>query len=184
MAVPTKPANLANGAVLPESWCDDVTDLLGWFRDDRPLFKGQTATSLSANDTDSGITATQGFGVVASTFDNTPDINVGGWVVESAGSLPFALLVPEAGIYRVTIHASWEGDADGRRQNALLVNGSAVAASRARILTVGSGIQTEFTVTTLVDLAANDTLEIQAFQNSGNTIACTSYLTAEWVQST
>ncbi len=185
MAIPSLPTALNTNDVINNSWVDAVRDVLELVRDTRPMFKGQASgySGGGSNELLNNTTTTFGFGEGGS-FMNTPDINVGGWDVNSGDSDPESLVVPEAGIYLVTIWAQFSSDDfDERRQTVLLVNGSAATASRARVDASPSST-TNYSTTVLVDLAANDDLDIEAYQNSGSTLTLTTYLTAVWMQST
>lgn len=184
MAVPALPAALNTGDVVSNAWVDAVRDGMEWNRDTRPIFKGEAWTEVISKTTSvlTSTTTTAGFGEAGS-FGNTPDINVGGWTVNAADGNPESLVVPEAGIYLVTIHCDWAANTSNRRQSALLVNASAATTSRVRV-EAGTSSTTAYSHSVLVDLAASDELDIQLFQDSGSTLTVTPYLTAIWMQST
>lgn len=197
MAVPSIPADVSTSGSISSSHMNSVLDHVAWWHGNaggsgaRPLFKGQ-AWSDVGNDVppigaSNATNTTFGFGSAGS-FQFTPIINVGGWTVASADADPESLVVPEAGVYWVSIFAEvGTGDADGYRQIRLMVDGSVTAhpgieanhdnASTALINRIGaSGV---------IDVAANTELDVQVYQNSGASMDTIDvYLTAIWMQST
>ena len=162
-----------------------VLDLQQWFRDARPVFKGQFITQDGLYNPATGVTTTYGAGNVNGTFAFTPEINVGGWVAASDFASPRSLLVPEPGIYEWTIHAQFTSDATGRRRTQLQLNGSNVSASRTRLPSSGSSASTDFVSSGLVDVtAASDKITVDVFQNSGSSLVTPVFVSMVWVQST
>jgi len=125
---------------------------------------------------------TLGFGTGGS-FENTPIINVGGWTVNAADADPESLVVPESGLYVVSVFCNWSADSSGFRSTLILLNGSGVSGGRVLGAPSPSG-STMQNLTTLLDLAANDELDVEVFQGSGSSLNVTVYLTAHWIRST
>ena len=100
MAFPALPTSPANNSGAAASWARSVRDMLEWFRDTRPLFRGTAETPLNLS---SGTAQEIGHGAVASTFDNTPDTNVGTFTVASGanGDGAFNIEVPDAGFFSI-----------------------------------------------------------------------------------
>ena len=184
MAVPTLPTAKNTNDVIDNSWVDAVRDVLEFLRDTAPIFKGESYSNGTANQDIANATVTTfGFGS-AGAFAITPEINIGGWTVQASDGDPESLVVPEAGYYAVTIHAEFAANTSGRRQTSLLLNGSTVNGSRVRIAASTSST-TAYTHTVMVDLAANDELDISAYQDSGSALdPLTIRLTAQWIRST
>ena len=180
MTVPALPATQSPG-VATSAYANDIRSLQQWHRDTAPVFKGVAWTFNSSLVLTSTAT-TLGFGDGGS-FRNAPDINVGGWTVNAADADPESLVVPDAGLYVVSVFCNWSADSVGTRSTQLLLNGSGVAGGRV----AGSSSPTGSTMqnlTTVLDLAANDELDVSANQGSGSTLTATVYLTAHWIRST
>lgn len=184
MAVPSLPTALNTNDVVNDAWVDAVYDGLEWHRDTKAIFEGEAWNGNQGAPIDVATATNTTFGFGSSgAFYNTPDQNVGTWTTKAADSDPESLVVPTAGLYLVFIHASWEANASGRRQTSLIINGSVLGRSRARIEAASSSL-TEYSHSVLADLAASDELDIDSYQDSGNTLELTAHLTAIWQQST
>ena len=186
MAVPALPADDSAGNDWTAAKVNAIYDHLQWHRDTAPVFKGLAWDGTQGDgvpgDIATSTATTLGFGTGGS-FENTPIINVGGWTVNAADADPESLVVPESGLYVVSVFCNWSADSVGTRSTQLLLNGSGVAGGRV----AGSSSPTGSTMqnlTTVLDLAANDELDVSANQGSGSTLAATVYLTAHWIRST
>lgn len=187
MAVPSLPADVVTANTISSSHMNSVLDLQQWFRDTAPVFRGQGWTQVSGTDPNEiGVTTatntTVGFGTAGS-FKITPVINIGSWTVQGSDADPESLVVPEAGYYHITIFCEWEANATGYRQIRLLDGGAIVAAFSDKKDAAGSGVTWQ-SVSGIVDLAASDQLDVQAYQNSGSQLDAKVFLTAHWIRST
>lgn len=184
MAVPSVPADVSAGGSLSPTHMNELLDVAAWLQDGAPTFKGQAQSNSGTSliDIATGTSTTMGFGNAGS-FEFTPIINVGSWTVNAADSDPESLLVPEAGHYLVTVGASWEANATGYRQIRIWLNGAAVEGGDDNRESAGA-VTTFQTCTTVLDLAANDQLDVRVIQNSGSTLECTAFLSAKWIVST
>ena len=188
MAVPSLPTALNAGDVVSNAWVDSVRENLAWFRDDRPVFKGYgwDGVASPANEIATATTTAQSFGNAGSFAQITglgtnPYINVGGWTVYAADPNPEALLVPETGIYLLTASAQWDTNSTGYRDLRVLINGS--TEKGARVQDVAGAAGDYQTVTVVADLAANNQIDMNVYQNSGSTLTLTTYFSAVWMQS-
>jgi len=186
MAVPALPADDSTGNDWTAAKVNAIYDHLQWHRDTAPVFKGQAYARLGSNpDPTDVLTATStmfGFGNAGS-FENTPVINIGGWTVQGSDANPESLVVPESGIYVVSVFNDWESNSSGYRSTQIILNGSSVSGGRVLGAPSPSG-STMQNLTTVLDLAANDELDVSANQGSGSTLTATVYLTAHWIRST
>ena len=183
MTIPALPSDTSAGSTWTAAEVNAIYDLLALFRDGRPIFKGGAIAAGPTTNVLTSTATTFGFGV-ASAFSFTPVINVGGWTTKAADSDPESLVVPEAGIYQVTINVGWVANATGARQARVVVDGSVDNT----IYSVTTPGQASFNggnnLSGLLDLAANAELDISVWQNSGSTLAADCYLSAVWMQST
>ena len=184
MAVPSNPANLANGDTYPESFADDVRDLLVFFRDDRPMLK------LRANDSEGGATQTvatstdaeAAFSDGAGNFLASETVNVGGFTAGDSGDV--GVYVPETGVYRFTAWASFDASTTGYRRLGLLDEGNLIAGSQTRVAATGSAtIDTDIHAESIHYFTAGDEAGVQVYQNSGGNLSVTIYMTLEWLGS-
>ena len=188
MAVPALPADDSAGNDWTAAKVNAIYDHLQWHRDTAPVFKGLAwdgtggLQSGVSGDIATSTATTLGFGTGGS-FDNTPIINVGGWTVQGSDSDPESLVVPDAGLYAVSVFCNWSADSVGTRSTQLLLNGSSVAGGRVLGPPTASGAFIQ-NMTTIIDAAASDQLDVSVYQTSGSTLDATVYLTAHWIRST
>jgi len=98
----------------------------------------------------------------AMTFD-TQDTNVG--ALWAAGN-PTRLTAPRTGFYAIGVYASWAANATGVRTIQLRSNGSVDNATDGR-LNFGGTYGINQTMATMMQLNANDYMEMMMFQDSG-----------------
>ena len=187
MTVPALPATQSAG-VATSAYANNIRSLQQWHRDTAPVFKGLAWDGTGglqagvSGDIATSTATTLGFGDGGS-FENTPVINVGGWTVQGSDSDPESLVVPESGIYAVSVFNNWAANSSGNRSTQIVLNGSGVSGGRV----VGPAAPTGVTMqnlTTVLDLAANDELDTALYQTSGSSLDATVYLTAHWIRST
>ena len=170
MAVPTVPANLASGAVYPESFADDVRDLLAFLRDDRPILRvsapNASLSSGATHDLDLSDAATY---------------NVGGWTDTSTTYDGWN--VPETGMYCVTVLATFAANATGYRAVTMSDEGASAVHIRSIAATAGTGSGTRMTATGLHYFTAGDEVGVEVIQNSGIALDISGWLMAHWVGS-
>jgi len=77
---------------------------------------------------------------------------------------------PIVGTYVVSLWASWAANATGERKIWLVKNGSATVASSEEQPVQESGKYTSQNATAIVRLAASDTVQFHAYQDSGGTL--------------
>jgi hypothetical protein len=181
MAVPALPSSETAGNVYTAAKVNAIYDHLQWHRDTAPVFKGQ-AWKSNFGLVSTSTTTTLGFGTGGS-FENAPIINVGGWTVNAADADPESLVVPESGIYVVSVFNHWAANSSGVRSTQIFLNGSGVSGGRVIGPPASTGVTMQ-NLTTVLDLAANDELDVSLHQSSGSTLAATVYLTAHWIRST
>jgi len=183
MAVPALPSSETAGNVYTAAKVNTIRSLQQWHRDTAPVFKGQ-GYSNGVNDVGvaTATNTTVGFGQAGS-FWATPDINVGGWTVQGSDSDPESLVVPESGIYVVSVFNHWAADSSGFRSTQIFLDGSGVSGGRVIGPAAPTGVTMQ-NLTTVLDLAANDELDVSVNQSSGSTLAATVYLAAYWIRST
>ena len=181
MAVPALPSSETAGNVYTAAKVNTIRSLQQWHRDTAPVFKGQ-AWDGTLNQVATSTTTTFGFGSAGS-FENTPIINVGGWTVQGSDSDPESLVVPESGIYVVSVFNHWAADSSGFRSTQIFLDGSGVSGGRVIGPAAPTGVTMQ-NLTTVLDLAANDELDVSVNQSSGSTLAATVYLAAYWIRST
>lgn len=87
------------------------------------------------------------------------------------GSQPTQFTVQTAGKYRVNVVTVWANNASGIRSTKIMVNGTSNAnVVTSTIITPVSSIETAYTTTCTVALAANATVYLDVFENSGSNI--------------
>ena len=187
MTVPALPATQSAG-VATSAYANNIRSLQQWHRDTAPVFKGLAWDGTSglqagvSGDFATATSTTVGFGSAGS-FENTPIINVGGWTVQGSDSDPESLVVPESGIYVVSVFNHWAADSSGFRSTQIFLDGSGVSGGRVIGPAAPTGVTMQ-NLTTVLDLAANDELDVSVNQSSGSTLAATVYLAAYWIRST
>jgi hypothetical protein len=181
MAVPALPSSETAGNVYTAAKVNAIYDHLQWHRDTGPVFKGQ-AWKSNFGLVSTSTTTTLGFGTGGS-FENTPIINAGGWTVQGSDSDPESLVVPEPGLYAVTVQVRYGNDNTGYRRAALVINGTVETSIYTQVGAAPTQ-DTFISASGIIDVAAGAQLDIQAYQNSGSSLASTVYLSAHWIRST
>ena len=183
MTVPALPADVSSGGAASSAHMNSVLDLLEFLRDARPVYKGRLQTPTTSD-------GSGGFEVAnATTVDfgrspsgnPVPDINIGGFDYVSSGD-PREVTVPEAGVYRVTAWARFEGNTSGRRQMLIQHEGSTIDGSLMRAAASPSST-TSLVSTCLIDCNADDELLVRVYQDSGSALDVEVWLSAEWLVS-
>lgn len=105
-------------------------------------------------------------GVPAALTFNTERFDSGS--IHSTSVNTSRLTLPVAGSYLVTGHGSFVSNATGVRNLDIRLNGATVIASQ--LLPAASGIITTVSISTIYQFAANDYIELVAFQNSGGNL--------------
>ena len=180
MTIPPLPTALDTDDVVDNDQVDKVRALLGFLRDERPVFRGQ-AYYPTLNEIPDASPQSAGFGVAGS-FHYTPAVNVGGWTVNGADSDPESLVVPETGIYLLIGSAQWGASSGGFRQVWPVINSSGITALGS-VHDVDTAINHQQQFSHVFDLTAGDELDLRFYQNSGSALTVTAYLSAIWLTS-
>ncbi len=185
MAVPALPTALDTDDIVDNDQVDDIRAMLEFFRETKPYFKGRARATAASSTNEwtvaSATTTVFGLGSSGSIHYPSDATNIGGWTVNGVDANPESLVVPETGRYRITMWINFSGNTAGRRQIALLVDGS-VPEVDARTRRAPSPVSTtSFSHTVDVYLTAGQELDIQVFQDSGSTLDCEVWLTAEFI---
>lgn len=187
MTVPSVPADVPPGGPPSSSHMNTLLDVADFLLNTAPAFVGQAWSDVAGTSADligasTGTNTTFGFGE-AGAFHLTPVMNIGSWTTQASDSDPESLVVPESGHYRVSISFEFEANSTGYRYGRLQLNGS--SAGERFIGTVPAAtVATRFHVSGLIDLAANDQLDLLVLQNSGNQLDVIAYLSLDWIRST
>jgi hypothetical protein len=116
----------------------------------------------------------------ALTFD-TERFDVGGFHSTSVNT--GRLTIPVAGTYLVGANVQYAANATGVRQGYIRLNGTTVLVANL-VPAVTGGVVTEQVLVTMYNFAANDYVELVAFQNSGgalNLVAVGNYSPEFWI---
>lgn len=180
MAIPALPSDMSSGNVWTAARVNAVYDHLALHRDDRPSLR---VTIEAGNEIGSIATATTTvieWSNGSGTFNATPTVNVGGWAAGTGGNEE--IIVPETGLYYVSVHGQWESNSTGYREISGTDNGSAVGPLK---LTTGAvnGTGTFMAGSALHFFTASDLLGMQVYQNSGGSRTGFFTLSATWVNS-
>lgn len=176
---------MSSGNVWTAARVNAIYDHLQWWRDTRPVFRGQAWSNagMSGIEISTATDTTMGFGTGGS-FYTTPEINVGSWTVQGSDSDPESLVVPESGIYRVSVNVRWAAAASGERVARLIVNGSVENDIYSGLSYEAASFTAGNNCSGLIDVASGAQLDIGVWQNSGSTLDATATLHIDWVQST
>ena len=194
MTVPSLPPT-QSAAVAPVSWPNDARTMLGWFRDDAPAFRHKAYArdaSSNINRVEHNTLTTFGFGddtAASPGWFYTPGSGaaprsfvVGNWLPKVAEANPSSLLVPEAGIYWLKAWVEFSPSAAGQFWVILMVNGSAITEGSSvneAVSPTASTVRVE--TSDLLDLSANDEIDIQVYQSTGSAITSVDvWLAADW----
>ncbi len=185
MAVPALPSDDSDANDWNASKVNVIYDHLQWWRDTRPVFKGEMWSDVGAGfDIDTSTTTTFGVGEAAS-FKTTPVLNIGSWTTQGSDADPESLVVPEAGVYRIGFACRWQSNATGYRQTRLLIDGSTQTESAHTIDTLPAAAVHVTRGTDIYDLAAGAQLDLTLFHNQGGTLTMQEvFITCQWIQST
>ena len=180
MAVPGLPVDEITGQVWGIGKVNAVIDHLQWWRDTRPLFKGQMNTTEVDPETLTEIVP----GATASTFANTPTHNIGGWTVSATPNSiqGFGLVVPEDGLYEGFWNVQMDTSTTGYRIIQPLMNGQKILGARLQIdSTAGQPFWNSAPFT--ADLKAGGTMSCQVWHNTTAPLTTTTWLSVKWIQS-
>ena len=185
MAVPALPSDDSDGNDWTAAKVNAIYDHVQWWRDTRPLFKGQgTTTAGVAHATLFEV----GMGSVSGTFEATPTTNVGGWTVSTSanGDGEYNIEVPEAGIYEGFWHVDWQTFANGTRDIYPRLNSASISGSRASAHANTTDVAIRQSAPFQVDCAAGDELSVEIYETNASTsgLTYTVWLSVKWVQST
>ena len=171
MAVPSLPANLANGAVLPESWTDDVRAMFDFLRNDRPILVVRMDPATQ--------TITTGSTQIIDISGTAPEINQGTFVAGVNG-----WDAPETGKYLIGAGIRYDStDGDGSRWVRIYVEGSELGDGF--ILPAGASTVNPASVQYwyIASVTAGEEIDVRAYQNSGSSLAARASLFAVWLTS-
>lgn len=160
---------------------NQLLDVLAFGHDDRPSLlvtcnEYSGAPGSVAHNTTTDVEFSDGSG----TFNDSPTVNVGGWAAGTGGNEE--IIVPETGLYLVTIHGQWGNNSTGYRIVQMTDATSAVGQLKLAANAV-NGHGTFMSGSVLWFFTASDLLGMSVFQNCTTDLSGVFTLSATWVNS-